>query len=110
MEGPDGRPVCDRVVEKEDAFRGDHDDIAPDLTVVPNEGFDLKAGFTGDEDVFGVGPRNGMHTFHDATLVVDEPDVTMTDVDLLDIAPTILDLMELDYTRTEFDGGSLVRQ
>ena len=109
LEGPDGRTVADRVVEKETAYRGDHADIAPDLTVVPNEGFDLKAGFTGSEDVFGTGPRNGMHTFHDATLIVDEPDVTMTDVDLLDIAPTIMELMEVDDTsRTAFDGASLV--
>jgi uncharacterized sulfatase len=108
LEGPNGRKVADRVVEKETAYRGAHDDIAPDLTVVPNEGFDLKAGFAGSEDVFGIGPRNGMHTFHDATLVVDDPDVTMTDVNLLDIAPTILDLMEIDTPRTAFDGASLV--
>jgi predicted AlkP superfamily phosphohydrolase/phosphomutase len=108
LTGPDGRPVADRVVEKETAYRGDHADIAPDLTVVPNEGFDLKAGFTGADEVFGVGPRNGMHTFHDATLVVDDPGITMTDVDLLDIAPTIVDLMEIDAPRTAFDGASLV--
>jgi predicted AlkP superfamily phosphohydrolase/phosphomutase len=109
LEGPDGRKVCDRVVEKEVAYRGDHDDIAPDLTVVPNHGFDLKSGFKGSEDVFGVGPRNGMHSFDNATLVVDNPDVAIDDVDLLDIAPTILDLMELDYARADFDGASLLR-
>jgi predicted AlkP superfamily phosphohydrolase/phosphomutase len=109
LEGPDGRPVCDRVVEKEAAYRGAHDDIAPDLTVVPNHGFDLKSGFKGSEDVFGVGPRNGMHSFDNATLIVDDPDVTIGDADLLDIAPTILDLMDLDYARTDFDGASLLK-
>jgi uncharacterized sulfatase len=109
LEGPDGRPVCDRVVEKEAAYRGVHDDIAPDLTVVPNHGFDLKSGFKGSEDVFGVGPRNGMHSFDNATLIVDDPDVTIGDADLLDIAPTILDLMDLDYARTDFDGASLLK-
>src|SRR6056297_673763 len=84
LEGPNGKKVCARVVEKEDAFKG-------------------------DDDVFGVGPRNGMHSFDNASLFVDDPDVTVDDdVDLLDIAPTILDLMEMDYPGHEFDGRSLV--
>jgi predicted AlkP superfamily phosphohydrolase/phosphomutase len=109
-ESPDGRKVADRVVEKEEAFRGDHDEIAPDLVVVPNHGFDLKSGFKLKESVFSQGPRNGMHSFDNATLIVDDPDVAIEDADLFDIAPTILELMELDYARTDFDGGSLVRQ
>ncbi len=110
LEGPDGRPVADFVETKESAFRGSHDEIAPDLTVVPNHGFDLKAGFKGSEDVFGTGPRNGMHSFENACLFVDDPDVRIEDVDLYDIAPTILDLLDLDYNRTEFDGASLLKR
>jgi predicted AlkP superfamily phosphohydrolase/phosphomutase len=108
LEGPDGNKVCERVVEKEEAFRGDHDDIAPDLVVIPSHGFDLKAGFKGHDEVFGQGPRNGMHSFDNATLFVDDPGATIEEADLYDIAPTILDLLELDYARTEFDGASLV--
>ena len=108
LEGPDGTPVCERVVEKEDAFRGDHDDIAPDLVAIPNHGFDLKSGFNGHDDVFDTGPRNGMHSFDNATLFVDDDDATIEDADLYDIAPTILELMEIDYDRTDFDGASLV--
>jgi len=108
LEGPEGRKVVDRVVEKEAAFDGDHDDIAPDLVAVPNYGFDLKAGFKRHDDVFGHGPRNGMHSFDNASLFVDDPDATVEDVNLYDIAPTILDLLELDYDAAEFDGRSLV--
>ena len=107
-EGPDGRKVADRVVTKEEAFRGDHDDIAPDLVIVPNHGFDLKSGFKGGADVFGTGPRNGMHSFDNATLFVDDPDARITDADLYDITPTILSLMNIDYDRSAFDGSSLV--
>jgi predicted AlkP superfamily phosphohydrolase/phosphomutase len=109
MEAPDGRAVCERVVPKEEAFRGAHDDIAPDLVAIPNHGFDLKSGFKGHDDVFGHGPRNGMHSFDNATLYVDDPDVVVDDADLFDIAPTILELMEVDYERSAFDGASLVR-
>ncbi|GAB7020075.1 alkaline phosphatase family protein [Halostagnicola bangensis] len=108
LEGPDGRKVVDRVVEKEAAFRGDHDEIAPDLVAIPSNGFDLKSGFKADSNVFTTGPRNGMHSFDDTSLYVDDPNVTIDDVDLYDIAPTILDLMEIEYSRGEFDGASLV--
>ncbi|AFK18425.2 nucleotide pyrophosphatase [Haloferax mediterranei ATCC 33500] len=110
LEGPDGKKVAERVVVKEDAFRGDHDDIAPDLVIIPNHGFDLKSGFRGHDDVFGVGPRNGMHSFDNATLYVDDPNAVIEDADLYDITPTILDLMEVDYARTELDGASLIQQ
>ena len=108
LDGPNGNPVCDRVVEKERAFRGDHDEIAPDLTVVPNYGFDLKAGFKGHDSVFDTGPRNGMHSFDNATLFVDDPETNISEVDLFDLTPTILDLMDIDYERGEFDGASIV--
>ncbi|ESS09899.1 MAG: hypothetical protein A07HN63_00335 [uncultured archaeon A07HN63] len=109
LEGPDGNTVCERVVEKEAAFRGDHDDIAADLVAIPNHGFDLKSGFSGHDEVFDTGPRNGMHSFDNATLLVDDPDASIEDADLYDIAPTILDLLELEYDRTEFDGASLLK-
>ena len=108
FEGPDGTKVADRVVTKEDAFRGDHADIAPDLVIVPNHGFDLKSGFKGDDDVFGKGPRNGMHSFDNACLFVDDADARIDDADLLDIAPTLMDLLDLDYDRTAFDGSTLL--
>ncbi|SFC48292.1 Predicted phosphohydrolase or phosphomutase, AlkP superfamily [Halobiforma haloterrestris] len=108
LEGPDGNQVVERVVEKEAAFRGDHDDIAPDLVAIPNPGFDLKSGFKADSDVFTDGPRNGMHSFDDTALFIDDPDASIGDVDLLDIAPTILDLMDVEYSRGDFDGASLV--
>ena len=108
LEGPDGRKVADRIVTGEEAFRGDHDDIAPDLVVVPNHGFDLKSGFKGGDEVFDVGPRNGMHSFDDACLFVDDDSARIADADLYDIAPTLLDLMDLEVDRGEFDGASLV--
>ena len=108
LEGPNGRSVVDRVVTKEDAFRGAHDEIAPDLVAIPNDGFDLKAGFNGEGSVFDTGPRTGMHTFDNAALYSDDPDVTVDGADLFDIAPTILECMDVEYSRGEFDGASLV--
>jgi predicted AlkP superfamily phosphohydrolase/phosphomutase len=109
LTGPDGNPVVDRVETKEDAFRGDHDDIAPDLVAIPNHGFDLKAGFGGDGEVFGTGPRNGMHSFDNACLYIDDDDARISDADLYDIAPTILTLMDMEYDRASFDGATLLK-
>jgi predicted AlkP superfamily phosphohydrolase/phosphomutase len=109
LTGPDGRPVVSEVLTGEDAFRGDHVDIAPDLVAIPNHGFDLKSGFKGTDAVFDTGPRNGMHSFDNACLFIDEANAQMKDVDLYDVAPTILSLMEMDYDRAQFDGTALVR-
>ena len=108
LEGPTGEPVAQRVVPKEDAFHGPHDDIAPDLTIIPTHGYDLKAGFKGHDEVFDTGPRNGMHSFENACLFVDDERARINGVDLFDVAPTILDLMEIDADHGEFDGASLV--
>ena len=108
-EGPNGKPVAKRVVERETVFRGDHDEIAPDLVVIPNDGFDLKSGFRPHDAVFDTeGPRTGMHTFEDAALFVDHPDANVEDADLLDVTPTLLRLLDVDYGRTEQDGASLI--
>ncbi len=108
LEGPDGRKVADRIVTKEDAFRGPHSDIAPDLVVIPNSGFDLKSGFRGGDSVFDTGPRNGMHSFDDACLFIDDPKAKIEDADLYDIPPTVLELLDIEVNRSEFDGASLV--
>jgi len=109
LTGPDGNPVAERVETKENAFRGDHEDIAPDLVVIPNHGFDLKAGFSDGGDVFGTGPRNGMHSFDNACLYIDDPEARIADADLYDVAPTILSLLDIDYDRGSFDGATLVK-
>jgi uncharacterized sulfatase len=49
-----------------------------------------------------------MHSFDNACLFVDDADASIGEADLYDIAPTVLDLMDLSVDRGEFDGTSLV--
>jgi predicted AlkP superfamily phosphohydrolase/phosphomutase len=107
--GPDETFVIERVETNEEAFRGDHDEIAPDLVAVPADGFDLKAGFNGTDEVFTTTRRTGMHTFDDAALFIDHSSARVTDADLYDVAPTILTLLDVEYDRNEFDGATLVK-
>jgi predicted AlkP superfamily phosphohydrolase/phosphomutase len=109
MEGPDGESVIERVVTREEAFRGDHTGIAPDLVAIPNRGFDLKAGFDGAGEIFSSSPRNGMHTFDNTSLFIDDESARIDGADLFDIAPTLLSLMDIDFDRGAFDGSTLVK-
>ena len=108
LTGPDGHAVCREIVRGEEAFSGDETEIAPDLVIIPADGYDLKAGFTDKDEVFATGPRNGMHKFENACLFSTSPELDLTDVDLLDIVPTILDLMDVDADTHRLDGASLV--
>jgi len=67
-----------------------------DIVVIPADGYDLKAGFTDKDKVFATGPRNGMHKFENACLFSTSPDLDLTEADLFDITPTILDLLDID--------------
>jgi len=109
MEGPDGKPVVDRIVTREEAFRGEHTEIAPDLVAIPQDGFDLKAGFDASTEVFSTSPRNGMHTFDNACLFIDDEHARVDDADLYDIAPTLLTLLDLEFDRSAFDGTSRMK-
>jgi len=108
LTGPDGRQVCKRIVKGETVFDGNHDEIAPDLVVIPTDGFDLKSGFGRKEAVFTEGPRNGMHKFENSLLYATDPDLDVEGANLFDVAPTILDLMDVERD-ANFDGESLLR-
>ena len=107
LTGPHGERVIDWTVRGTEAFFGPHADIAPDLVAIPADGFDLKAGFSGTGPIFDQGPRNGMHTFDHATLISDDASLTINEADILDITPTMLSAMDIDYDDEVFDGASL---
>jgi predicted AlkP superfamily phosphohydrolase/phosphomutase len=106
LTGPDGRQVCKRIVKGETVFDGDRTEIAPDLVVIPADGFDLKSGFGGKDAVFTEGPRNGMHKFENSLLYSTAPDLEVEGSNLFDVTPTVLDLMGVDAD-ADFDGESL---
>jgi uncharacterized sulfatase len=107
--GPDGAPVCGQIHRGEDVFEGPAADIAPDVVVVPEDGFDLKSGFGRKESVFASGPRNGMHKFSNACLITDDDRIALDDADLFDLTPTLLEMLDVDADGAAFDGQSLLR-
>ena len=92
---PDGgAQVIARVLMREEAFRGDDLDAAPDLIAVPARGYDLKGGF--DKRVLlEPSPVNGTHTFDDALWFVNAPGLACEDATVMDVLPTMMNLLEL---------------
>lgn len=106
LTGPDGEPVAAAVHRAETLYEGPHLDLAPDLVVVPEPGFDLTVSFAAGGPVFERGRRVGMHVPGDAPFAVDHPDADLTDAGPFDVAPTVLDLLGVEADPEEFDGRS----
>lgn len=78
-----GKPVVKKVFHKKDIYTGPQADRAPDMVVLPEDGFDFKADMMQD-DIFTASRFTGMHTYEDAFLVCSDkkafipadPDVT----------------------------------
>ena len=77
-----GRPVVKKVFHKKDIYTGPQSDRAPDMVVLPENGFDFKAAIT-KSDIFSASRFTGMHTYENAFLMSNQtlaipadPDVT----------------------------------
>jgi len=83
-----------KVMVKEEAYRGPLLYMAPDLIVIPNNGYDLKASVTAttstQKDIF-----TGMHTHDDAFLIMSEPNMgaRMAKAHITDVCPLMLEVL-----------------
>jgi predicted AlkP superfamily phosphohydrolase/phosphomutase len=89
-----GRPVP-RVFARDELYAGPYVDAAPDLVVHFAPGYDPK-GALAKTEVFGRSALTGMHTYDDSLFFVNRPGVPTENLDIVDLAPTILTLLGLD--------------
>ena len=101
-----GDPVIEEVKLREELFEGEAVEAAPDLVAIPSEGYDLKGGFE-KKVLMERGGVSGTHTLGDAMLYVNQPDLARVEGSILDVFPTLLDLMGLDPSEPS-DGSSLM--
>jgi predicted AlkP superfamily phosphohydrolase/phosphomutase len=66
-----GELVCNKVMAREEVYRGRFIDAAPDIIIDPCDGYDLQAKM-GTGRVFEKGLRSGMHTYDGAMMLVNE--------------------------------------
>lgn len=86
----DGVRVFRRVCRKEEIFRGPYMADAPDLTLIGNRGFNLRASITGKQ-LHDKGIFTGKHTQHDAFLLLKDS----CNSDALSDDPTVLDVVNI---------------
>jgi predicted AlkP superfamily phosphohydrolase/phosphomutase len=87
----EGRPVP-RVWTRDEIYRGACVDRAPDLVLDFAPGYDPKGALARTE-VFGRSALTGMHTYDDSLFFVNRPGVPTDDLDIVDLAPSILSLL-----------------
>jgi len=89
----DGEKVIRSVFHKEDLYRGAFFQDAPDLVILPHEGYDLKSSLSADE-ISGKSPLTGGHTWENAAFYINEK-VHCKSPNIIDVGGTILKLLDI---------------
>lgn len=89
-----GAPIVKDVYRADDIYRGPWRGRAPDLLVMPHDGFDIKGTFESSE-LTGRGKLVGMHKYDNATLFVRNHELTVDHASVHDILPTACELLRM---------------
>lgn len=107
MTDPDtGEKIVDKVFFREEIYKGNYLRRAADIIVIPKDGFDFKGNLFADNLTFK-GELVGMHTYNDAMLYIDGIEMPDKQVEIIDVLPTIFDLMKVEIPSI-IEGKSLV--
>lgn len=101
-----GEPMIDRVYKREEIYSGQCYPQAPDLVAMPRRGYDLK-GSIKKHVLTEKGVINGAHTYDDAMIYIQGQDIKKEEVAIVDVMPTILDLMDVPIPE-DVDGSVLL--
>lgn len=122
---PQGRPVIDRVLRREDIYWPDGvegpgqltlDQAAgadgvfgrgPDLVAVPHDGYDLKLGLN-QAEVFVTTQLEGMHTYGDASMLARNVALPEGDLEIMQVARAILTTLGVPVP-ADLDGAGAAR-
>ncbi len=101
-----GNQIVARTVCREEIYAGKHMERAPDLLVLPNDGYDLKARFGPGPLLGSDTPRNGMHTYDDAFVTLRGGRLRGGG-SILDVTPVLFQLLGLPVP-SHLEGESLL--
>jgi predicted AlkP superfamily phosphohydrolase/phosphomutase len=108
LRDPDsGEPVFQAAFRREELYHGPFLEQAADLILAPYDGYDPKGPLYKDTLTYKGDELVGMHTFDDAQLYVGGHTVPQKRFSVLNVMPTILDLLEVPHP-PGLDGESLV--
>ncbi len=100
-----GGPVISQVFRQEEVYHGRMVSRAPDLVILPRDGYDLKARFSPGKVFADNQGRSGMHTFPDAFVLCGHR--LRAGGSIIDVTPTIFTLLGLPIP-TEYEGAPLI--
>ncbi|MGA1863842.1 MAG: alkaline phosphatase family protein [bacterium] len=93
IEDPEtGERIIDKIFMRDEIYSGPFINQAPDMVVLPNNGYDLK-GDVNQQSLTRESNLEGMHTFDDAFLFIKGQEIKREGFSILDVTPTILALM-----------------
>jgi predicted AlkP superfamily phosphohydrolase/phosphomutase len=102
-----GEPIFQATFKREELYHGPYLEQAADLILAPYDGYDPKGPLYKETLTYKGDELVGMHTFDDATLYVGGHTIPQTRFSVLNVMPTILDLMKVPHP-PGLDGASLV--
>lgn len=101
-----GEQIVRDVYRADEIYSGPQQDRAPDLLVMPCDGYDIKGTFEATE-LTGRGKLVGMHKYDNATLFVRGKRITTDHASVRDVLPTACRLAGLDCP-ADVDGRVIV--
>jgi predicted AlkP superfamily phosphohydrolase/phosphomutase len=101
-----GSPIVKAVYRADEIYHGPLRDRAPDLLVMPHDGYDIKGTFEATTFT-GRGKLVGMHKYDNATLFVRGRRITVDHASVHDVLPTACRLLQIDCP-AEVDGRVVV--
>lgn len=108
LRDPDSdEPIFRNAFKREELYHGPYLEQAADLILAPYDGYDPKGALYKETLTFKGDELVGMHTHDDAMLYVQGQTIPQTHFSVLNVMPTILDLLEVDAPET-LDGHSLL--
>ena len=108
LRDPDsGEPIFQAAFMREELYYGPYLEQAADLILAPHDGYDPKGPLYKETLTYKGDELVGMHTYDDAMLYVGGRTISSTRFSVLDVMPTILDLMQVPHP-PGLDGVSLI--
>jgi len=108
LRDPDsGEAIFQDVFKREALYHGPYLEQAADLILAPYDGYDPKGTLYKEDLTFKGDELVGMHTFDDAMLYVGGQEIAQKRFSVLDVMPTVLDLLDVEAPAS-LDGHSLL--
>jgi len=111
MDPKTGQRVADWAMKREELYEGDYITHYPDIIFELSPGY--SAGMKVPAPLFDTSITHsispGYHKQHHAVFLISNAkrSVSKKDMNLMDVTPTILDLLDIDWRRYDFDGQSI---